>query len=168
MQGICNKKFKFSSTMNNKLASSWPVAIPFQKPTGNWLTPIPLGIYRCVLDSVGKGVLQQQLVYSWGKQSTLRDNCSKKFVSYCSVNNLRAASWLVAPQISKRRIGKYFASVPRRDLQMPAGEGREVGRVGGGLCFYLGLQSPGWFSGGQGLKPEGRILVYVKGMLVSL
>lgn len=68
MQGICNKKFKFYSTMNNKLASSWPVAIPFQKPTGNRLTPIPLGIYRCVLDSVGKGVLQQQLVDSWSKQ----------------------------------------------------------------------------------------------------
>lgn len=68
MQGICNKKFKFNFTMNNKLAFSWPVAIPFQKPTGNQLTPIPLGIYRCVLDSVGKGVLQQQLVYSRGKQ----------------------------------------------------------------------------------------------------
>ena len=40
------------------------------------------------------------------------------------------------------------------------GEGRAV--------FYLGLQSPGWFSGGWGLKPEGRILIYVKGVLVSL
>ena len=98
MQGVCNKKFRFSSTMKSKLVSSWPIAIPFQKPTGNWLTPVPLGIYRCVLDSVGKGVLQQQLVYSWGKQSTLKDNCSKKFVSYFSVNNLRAASWLVVPQ----------------------------------------------------------------------
>lgn len=51
---------------------------------------------------------------------------------------------------------------------MPAGEGRKVGRVRGGLCFYLGLQRPGWFSGGRGLKPEGRILIYVKGVLVSL
>ena len=148
-QGICNKKFKFSSTMNNKLASSWPIAIPFQKPTGNWLAPVPLGIYRCVLGSVGKGVWQQQLVYSWGKQSTWKDNCGKKFVSYCSVNNLRAASWLVAPQISQRRIGKCFASVPRRDLQMPAGEGREVGGVRGGLCL-LRFAKPRMVFGGVG------------------
>lgn len=30
MHDIYNKKLKFYSTMNNKLTSSWPVAIPFQ------------------------------------------------------------------------------------------------------------------------------------------
>lgn len=97
-----------------------------------------------MLDSVGKGVLQQQLVYSWGEQSKFKDNCSKKFVSYCSVNSLLAASWLVALRIPKRTIGNCFAFVPRRDLQMHIGEGRKARERG--LCFYIGLQSQGWFS----------------------
>lgn len=58
------------------------------------------------------------------------------------MNNLRAASWLVALQILKRAIGNSFAFVPRRDLQMHFGEGRKDG----GLCLYICLQSQGWFS----------------------